>query len=369
MQISMVLSQARGSEVKGLSDKDKTDTLLIGYINLALVALYTKFMIKTEEAIIELHDNKTLYTLDSSDSDVTVGDLPMADNDLISIIGAFDELGTSLPINDTTCTISIFTPSYNTVQIPYGAEDTYISLIYQQNPILLNTSTLCDADGVLLFNADGTPNYGWPTRGRGRPNLGEIKFEDLNDDGNIDSDDKYFAGQRYPKLSVGIHGGFQYKGFDFYVQTNASMGNQIYIEVHNRNANAFGEGAHLDVSTYGSWTGEGSPNLANYPALASDGQNEVTQFSDHTLYDGDYFRIKAVNIGYTFKSDFVKKLGLGSIRIYTSGYNLLTFTKFPGFDPELGSDVMHDNYSLAGFQRPYPYTNPKSFSGGIQIDF
>ncbi len=93
------------------------------------------------------------------------------------------------------------------------------------------------------------------------------------------------------------------------------------------------------------------------------------QFADHTLYSANYFRIKAVNIGYTINRTSLSKIGIGGIRLYVSGYNLLTFTNFPGFDPELGSDVMHDSYSLAGFQRPYPYTNPMSFSGGVQIDF
>jgi TonB-linked SusC/RagA family outer membrane protein len=226
-------------------------------------------------------------------------------------------------------------------------------------------------DGEFLYNDDGTPNWGWPSRGRGRPYLGEIKFADRNGDGNIDSKDKYYAGQRYPSIMIGINGGFEYKGFDFYVQTNANMGNQIYIEIHSRNANAFGKGGeHVDVSGYGAWTGEGSPNLSNYPALtANGGNNEITQFADHAIYDADYFRIKAANIGYTFRQDFLKRFGISKLRVYASGYNLFTFTSFPGFDPELGSDVMHDSYSLAGFQRPYPYTNPKSFSGGVQIDF
>ena len=50
------------------------------------------------------------------------------------------------------------------------------------------------------------------------------KFADLNNDGNIDNDDKYYAGQRYPKIMLGVHAGFEYKGFDFYVQANANTG-------------------------------------------------------------------------------------------------------------------------------------------------
>jgi hypothetical protein len=228
-----------------------------------------------------------------------------------------------------------------------------------------------DDAGAFMYNVDGSPVWGWPTQGRGRPALGQIQFEDINNDGNIDNQDKYYAGQRYPKVMIGINGGIEYKGFDFYVQCNASAGNQIYIEIHERNANAFGDGGeHIDVSAYGAWKGEGSPNLANYPALTtSAGNNKVTQFADHAIYDGNYFRVKAVNLGYTFKLKSLREMGISRLRLYASGYNLLTFTNFPGFDPELGSDVMHDSYSLAGFQRPYPYTNPISFSGGIQIDF
>ncbi len=226
-----------------------------------------------------------------------------------------------------------------------------------------------DDDGNFMYNTDGSPVWGWPTRGRNRPGLGEIQFEDLNNDGNIDNDDKYYAGQRYPKVMLGIHAGFEYKGFDFYVQTNANMGNMIYIYIRDRFSNGFGNGDHIDVSGYGAWTGEGSPNRANYPALSANSNTEITQFADHTLYSGNYFRIKAVNIGYTINRTALSKIGIGNVRVYVSGYNLLTLTKFPSFDPEVGAGTLQDHNSQTGFQRPFPYTNPMSFSGGVQIDF
>ena len=139
MKLSFILDQARNGELKSLSTKDKTDEVIVGYINLALVALYSRFQLKTEEAIITLETNpaRTVYTLDSTDTAVRVNGVPMPDNDVMSIIDAFDESGRHVAINDEKDPFSIYTVSYNQVQIPLVNEGTYISIIYRKNPTLV----------------------------------------------------------------------------------------------------------------------------------------------------------------------------------------------------------------------------------------
>jgi len=139
MKLSLILSQARGGELKSLSQKDKTDEVIIDYINLALIALYTRFQLKTEEAIIALQTNppKTIYTLSSSDNRVTVGGQPMTDDDVMAIMYAYNETGRYCPINDEKDQYSISTVSYNQVQIPLIEENTYVSIIYRKNPTLI----------------------------------------------------------------------------------------------------------------------------------------------------------------------------------------------------------------------------------------
>lgn len=139
MKLSFILAQARSGELKSLSPKDKTDEVIVDYINLALIALYSKFQLKTEEAIIALQTNppKTLYTLDGTDSSVTVGGSPMEEDDLMSIICAYNEAGTKCPINDEKDEYSIHTVSYNQIQVPLLSTNTYISVIYRKNPKLI----------------------------------------------------------------------------------------------------------------------------------------------------------------------------------------------------------------------------------------
>lgn len=139
MKLSFLLEQARGGELAVFSDKDKTDKIIVSYMNMALIALYNRFQLSTEEAIITLRPDiaKTIYTLSSSDSDVTVAGQPMNDDEFMSIISAFNEDGSEIVINDTEDPFSILTVSYNQIQVPLLEKNSYISIIYRKNPTLI----------------------------------------------------------------------------------------------------------------------------------------------------------------------------------------------------------------------------------------
>ena len=139
MKLSFLLEQARNGELAVFSDKDKTDDKIVGYINLALIALYSRFQLATEEAVIRLRPDipKTIYTMDSTDADVRVGGQAMQDDQFMSIVSAYNEDGSEIVVNDEKSPYSIFTVSYNQVQVPLLAESTYVSVIYRCNPSLL----------------------------------------------------------------------------------------------------------------------------------------------------------------------------------------------------------------------------------------
>lgn len=139
MKLSLILEQARSGELASVSKKDKTDKTIVAYINLAMIALYNRFQLATEEAIITLRPDivKTLYTLGSTDADVQVNGGPMADDDFMAIVGAYNEDGTIITINNEKDTLSIFTVTYNQLQIPLLAVNTYVSVIYRKNPTLV----------------------------------------------------------------------------------------------------------------------------------------------------------------------------------------------------------------------------------------
>lgn len=139
MKLSLVLAQARAGELAGLSKVDKTDEKLVGYINLGLIALYNRFQLSTDEAIIRLRPDipKNIYTFNSTDADVTVNGHAMTDDEFMSIAAAYEEDGTDIPINHEGNPKSLFTVSYNQVQVPLLASSGFISVIYRKNPTLV----------------------------------------------------------------------------------------------------------------------------------------------------------------------------------------------------------------------------------------
>ena len=139
MKLSLLLQQLRAGELAQLSPNDKTDEKIIAYINMALVALYSRFQLSTEEAIITLRPDlaKTVYTMDSTDADVRVNNQPMTDDEFMSIIAAYNEDGSLIDVNDDKNPGSIFTVSYNKLQIPILEDNAYVSIIYRRNPTLV----------------------------------------------------------------------------------------------------------------------------------------------------------------------------------------------------------------------------------------
>lgn len=139
MKLSLILQQARSGELSSLSAKDKTDEKVVTYINLALIALYGRFQLATDEAIITLRPDipKTIYTLDSTDHDVKVGDRYMTDTEFMSIIGAYNEDGSFINVNDDKNPGSVFTVSYNQIQIPLIEKNAYVSILFRKNPELV----------------------------------------------------------------------------------------------------------------------------------------------------------------------------------------------------------------------------------------
>ena len=150
MKISTIIKQARRGELSGISDKAKTDEAIVDYINRALTAIYNRFQLRNEEAIITLVDGKTIYRLDGSDADVSM----TAVNEFISITKAFDEAG-EIPINDDSDDRSIYTVGYNAVQVPLTATGSYISVVYRAGATEIEYSALEEEgfDNVPLPNS------------------------------------------------------------------------------------------------------------------------------------------------------------------------------------------------------------------------
>ncbi|MBA0883468.1 SusC/RagA family TonB-linked outer membrane protein [Flavobacterium undicola] len=185
---------------------------------------------------------------------------------------------------------------------------------------------------------------------------GDFRWQDTNGDGSITADDRTYIGTPIPKYTYGLTVNLDYKNFDLLVFGQGAAGNQIYQGLRRLDI----ANANYQTAALGRWTGEGSSTA--YPRLTSNDTNKnFNNPSDFYLEDGDYFRIKTIQFGYSLPTDIIKKAGLSRTRIYLTGENLFTFTKYTGYDPEIGGSVM-------GIDRGF-YPQAKTFMLGVNLQF
>ena len=189
-----------------------------------------------------------------------------------------------------------------------------------------------------------------------RTSAGDIRFKDLNSDGVINDDDRTIIGDPNPDFIFAINNRLSYKGFDLNVFIQGVYGNDIY------NANRItNEGMAVAYNqskeTLKRWNGEGTSN--SIPRAVFNDPNKNIRPSDRFIEDGSYIRLKSVVLGYSFPKKWIEKAGMSSARLYVSGTNLLTFTSYSGFDPEVGINGI-DNST-------YPLT--RTVSVGANISF
>lgn len=192
---------------------------------------------------------------------------------------------------------------------------------------------------------------------------GDIKYTDLNNDGKIDSyDQKQIGTGDVPAFTYGFGLTAEYKRFDlslfFQGQSNAD------IMLHGQSVQPFVGGGgigNLYTAAVDRWTPESDNPYAMYPRLSYGdsgiGQNNNTQISSWWLRSVNFLRLKTAEIGYNLPESFSNKMQTQSIRFYLRGVNLLTFSKFDMWDPELNSSN----------GRAYP--NITTISAGFNVQF
>jgi TonB-linked SusC/RagA family outer membrane protein len=167
----------------------------------------------------------------------------------------------------------------------------------------------------------------------GQPHPGDVKYKDQNGDGYIDNNDKVHLGSAIPKLIAGINMAANYKDFDLSIFFQGTYGNKIYSQV-NQDIEGFYRGFTVTQRYFDErWTGEGTSNTQPRASWSSKSNNATP--SSRFLEDGSYIRLKNLQLGYSIPAEALKVIGLAKTRVYVSGTNLLTFTKYSGLDPEM----------------------------------
>lgn len=185
---------------------------------------------------------------------------------------------------------------------------------------------------------------------------GDLRFVDNNGDGVIDGDDRTYIGDPIADMTMGLNLSLNYKNFDFNAYAFASIGNEL-VRNYERNLPLTNRPTYfLDR-----WTGPGTSD--SFPRVTT-GANGNALFSDFFVEDGSFVRLQNVQVGYTLGKEQLKRLEFDKVRFYITGSNLLTLTKYRGFDPT----TSNGNAIGAGIDQGF-YPNPKTFLFGMNVNF
>ena len=249
-------------------------------------------------------------------------------------------------------------------------------LVYQDDPNIVDYrkvvgttygSILCwQADG-LYMTEDEIDNSAWYGT---RPNLGDIRYVDLNGDGKIDEDDKgYFGRSNRPQLTFGLNFNFAWNGFDLNAQFTGGALFDVSLTGTYFNGNddntiwtqTFKEGGNsplfLVENAYSAYNTE-HPTFPRITLSNTNHGGNNGLSSTFWIRDGKYVRLKTAQLGYTIPAKLTERFGVESLRIFAEGQNIFTLDGLPkGIDPE--SPGVNNGY----------YPQQRLFMGGITLTF
>ncbi|WP_035644527.1 TonB-dependent receptor [Flavobacterium sp. ASV13] len=211
--------------------------------------------------------------------------------------------------------------------------------------------------------------------------IGDYIFEDINKDGVINEKDRDYIGNANPDFTFGVNNSFSFLGFDVSVLVTGSYGNDVanyqrrWLENPRENTNLLTSAlgyAQLELidptgpNDYRNVHIVGGDSYMPRIAASSAASSSNYRFSNRFIEDGSYVRIKNISIGYNLPQKLYSKYGISNIRVYSNAQNILTFTKYKGYDPEVGS--LNQDALLTGIDNGR-YPSPMITTLGLNVNF
>ncbi len=221
---------------------------------------------------------------------------------------------------------------------------------------------LYETDGIFQTDEEAV-NYVNSNGERLQPNAkaGDIKFKNTNNDGVIDALDKTYQGSGIPKVEYSLSFNADYKGFDLSLMLYGVGGNKIYNGnkyYYQRMESTY----NFLASSVNAWTP--SNTNTDIPRAVLGDPNGNSRESTRFLENGSFLRLKNIQLGYNLPKSALDAVKIERCRLYVSGENLLTITKYTGLDPEVGRESVGDQ----GVDRAF-YPMVKTILFGLQITF
>ena len=212
----------------------------------------------------------------------------------------------------------------------------------------------------LFQNMDEVNNYKNSAGDLLQPNAlpGDVRFVDVNGDGKINDEDRTKIGKGMPDWTFGFNIGAEWMGFDIQTNWQGTIGNDVFDFAQRGDV----PGTNRPSWIMDRWMGEGTSNTI--PRMTGVNANGNWQSSDLYVKNGSYLRLKTAQLGYTLPLSITKKASIQRLRVYVAAENLLTFTGYDGFDPELASG----SYTTIGVDKGI-YPQSRTITIGANITF
>ena len=201
---------------------------------------------------------------------------------------------------------------------------------------------------------DASPVFG--SRGNVQP--GDLKYEDINDDDVIDNSDRVFAGSYQPKYYYGLNAGFTYFNFDFSADFYGNVGNNIYNSKKGAR-NQLTDNIESDFAR-DRWRIDNPTNSDPARILSN------TPASTYFIESGSFLRLNNLTFGYTLPKAVLDRIKFSSLRLYVTGQNVFTATKYSGFTPEIPGTA---DRPLSAGQEIGAYPSVRFLSFGLNVGF
>ena len=281
--------------------------------------------------------------------------------------------------SDVVCVSEVGSSLYNFYG--YKVEGVYTSLDDLQNSALPAKSMILNEDGTYSHNPASYYNKNSTTW------VGDIKFKDINNDGVIDDKDRTNIGSPLPVFTFGWTNTFRYGNFDLSLFFNGSYGNkvlnynaitlthmnstwtnQIVSKIADRAILVPADGVYAD-----NWYNNVSNLVVSNPGTKTpraslQDPNDNDRISDRYVEDASYIRLKNITLGYTLPKSILNNAHIENVRVYVNIQNLLTLTKYSGYDPEVGASTQDSTGLTYGLDNGR-YPSPTMYSCGVNISF
>jgi TonB-linked SusC/RagA family outer membrane protein len=186
--------------------------------------------------------------------------------------------------------------------------------------------------------------------------VGDLRFVDTNDDGELNGNDRAYIGSPVPDFIYGFSFGIESRGFDLSIDLQGVVGNEIF----NGKEVVRPDPYNFEQHVMDRWTGENTSETEPRPSFG--GYNYLP--SDRFIQSGSFLRLRNVSLGYSLPETLVQRISAVRARIYIKGSNIYTLTKFTGYTPEIGSGDVLSNGIDNGI---YPVT--AVYSVGLNLTF